>query len=647
MKVLYFDYSACLIIALLIASSLLRGLTKGRRNRVYFELLIVSLLAVVSDIFAVRLDNLGEGHLVLKEITHMMYLWLHNTTTPMYMIYLMVLTDTDHKLRPLGKKVLFSWVYVLTIGLLFTNPIHHKMFYFDATDTYTRGPLFFILYISAAYYIIYGIFHMILYRKVYQREQYWALFLAYPEMIAAVSIQLFRKHLLLEMFAGAIGLLLISTIIQRPEEYLNTETGFGKRTAYIEFLNRALLNGKQLNIIMINITNFTILRDMFGYRGMNAFLHNIADELNRLNKHNSFGAEFYYLGMGKFRMVLDYRYQNHTEEAAKMVNSHMQKDMKFRDMDINMLAVVCVVEYPKDIEDVDLLMAFGDDLDIRKYNGQVLYARDIYKKERYLLVSNIDQIINHALINHKFEVFYQPIYSVEEQRFTSAEALLRLKDDVYGFIPPDVFIPAAEKSGAIHRIGSYVLEEVCKFIASEEFERLHIDYIEINLSVTQCMRSNLADEVIEIMKRYHVKPQQINLEITETAAAFAQNAMMDNINRLTHRGIGFSLDDYGTGYSNIKRVITLPLQIVKIDKSFIDVEHNPKMETVVANTIRMLKDMNMKIVVEGVETEQALRYFSGLHCEYIQGYYFSKPLPKQDFIRYILDNKGNGKALSR
>ena len=196
-------------------------------------------------------------------------------------------------------------------------------------------------------------------------------------------------------------------------------------------------------------------------------------------------------------------------------------------------------------------------------------------------------------------------------------------------------IPAAEKSGAIHKIGSYVVDEVCRFISSDSFKELGLDYIEVNLSVAQCMQSHLAGEILDTLKTYHVSPSQINLEITETAASYSQNIMMENLKQLTDAGVQFSLDDYGTGYSNIQRIASLPLHLIKLDKSFADIAENPALQVVLKNTIRMIKDLNLKIVVEGIETEALARHFSELKCEYIQGYYYSRPLPKNDFITFI------------
>lgn len=256
------------------------------------------------------------------------------------------------------------------------------------------------------------------------------------------------------------------------------------------------------------------------------------------------------------------------------------------------------------------------------------------KDGRYI-IKELEDIIDNALNNERLSVYYQPIYSVEQKRFTSAEALLRLDDEEYGKISPELFIPIAEKNGVIHRIGTMVLEEVFRFIASDEFKELGLEYIEVNLSVAQCMRNNLAKEILLLMEKYKVRPEQVNLEITETAAAHSQNTMSENIRALAAAGIKFSLDDFGTGYSNMRRVASLPLNIVKLDKSFTEIEENPRMEIMVRNTVNMIKDMGMKIVIEGIETESVAKVFSDLKCEYIQGFYFSKPLPRDEFIAFL------------
>lgn len=636
-KLLYFDFCALAIIIILILSTSYRGLTKGRVNRTLFAIMMLCMFTITADIFAVWLDNLGEGNRIQKYLFHSIYLLIHNVNAPLYMIYLTILSDTDHLMKGI-RRFIFSIPFSVVFVLLAFNPIHKKVFYLDAKDAYTRGDWFIILYVVAAIYFGYGINQLFRYRKLYTRNEFAALFAVFPFTIIAMMIQMIVPQLLLEMFANALGLLAMTTMVQKAEDYIETDTGFGKKSAYVKAIERAERNKKPTNVIMVAITNYSALHRMLGYMGMRELLKHISDNLQSFNQANRYGAEIYYLGMGKFNLIVDYRNLNKTDKLAEEINEIMQTDHDINGMEINLIPLVCVARFMQDIKSSASLIAFGDDLSSKHYTGKVVYAADIYQENKYDIMGRIDSIIESALSGHKFEVYYQPIYSVNGKYFNSAEALLRLKDDKCGFISPEIFIPAAEKTGAIHKIGSYVLEEVCSFIASEEFKKLKVDYIEVNLSVVQCMRNELDSEILEIMNRYGVKAGQLNLEITETAASYSQNALMDNIESLTSKGISFSLDDFGTGYSNMRRIASMPFDIVKLDKSFTNVEHNPRMKIVLENTIRMIKDMNMKIVVEGVETKELVDGFADLKCEYIQGYYFSKPVPKDEFVEFIEKN---------
>lgn len=640
-KITYFDYCAFIILIILLVSTIFWRMTKGKLNRYFFAMLVVSVLSVVADIAAITLDKMGVGYVTAKYIAHTMYLLLHTLITPLYILYLVAQTDTWHRLNNsrVQKIVLFVPCLVVLAALVI-NPFRHIIFYLDGNDYYTRGSHFLLLYAAAVIYIVYGLFYICHYRKLFSKRRYTALVAIFPLMIMAVVIQYFFPAMVVEMFANACGLLFISMMIQRPEETIDIETGLGKLSAYVADMKRAFTNEKPVEIILINVANYNTIRDMLGYDGMNEVLHKIADGMVQFNRKQGIEAELYYLGAGKFRFVIDYRHFDKTEDMAKQINASMKKDFRFNHMELNLVTCVCIARCPEDIADVDSLLAFGNDLNTKAYTGEVLYACDIYKKEYYDIMRDMDRIIERALVERKFSVYYQPIYSVNEQRFNSAEALLRLKDDKYGFISPEIFIPAAEKSGAIHKIGAFVLDEVCRFIASEEYRTLQLDYIEINLSVAQCMQNDLANQVLETIDKYKITPDQINLEITETAASYSQKTMLENLSVLSEAGISFSLDDFGTGYSNMRRIASLPLHLVKLDKSFANMGENPRLQIVLQNTIQMIKAMNMKIVVEGIETEKLVQQFSDLQCEYIQGYYYSKPIPKEEFIDFIKESIG-------
>ncbi|MBD5477907.1 MAG: EAL domain-containing protein [Lachnospiraceae bacterium] len=635
----YFDYCALIILIVVLTAMVIRRMTKGKLNHWFLVMLIVVLLSDIADIVTIHLEYVGPGYVVLKYIAHTTYLLFHILTPFFYVIYIIAQADIWHKLRRnrLQKILLFGPVLVVAAALA-VNPFVHIMFYLDEDGSYTRGSCFLLLYIVTVILCALGLYYAIKHKSLIDRKRFAALIALIPIMFVAVVIQFFNPELLVEMFSLSCGILLVCMVIQRPEEIIDSETGLSKLSAYVADVKRAAANKKPLEIIMINIVNYYTVRDMLGYESINAVLRDIAGKIAAFNKKHKMQAELYYLGVGKFRLVIEERHFGRTEENARIINELMKGGFSFHQMDLNLVHCVCIARCPEDIPDVDSLLAFGNDLNTMPYTGEVLYASQIFKKDYYDIRKDVDGIIERALTEHNFSVYYQPIYSVEEKRFNSAEALLRLKDDKYGFVPPDVFIPAAEKSGAIHKIGAFVLEEVCKFIAGREYQALKLDYIEINLSVVQCMRSDLADQVMDILNRFHVRPEQINLEITETAASYSQKALIQNLNVLSAAGITFSLDDFGTGYSNMLRIASLPFHIVKLDKSFVGGEAHSKLLIMLRNTIKMFKAMDLKIVVEGVETEDMVKQFSDMECEYIQGYYYSKPLPREEFVTFIQKN---------
>ena len=284
---------------------------------------------------------------------------------------------------------------------------------------------------------------------------------------------------------------------------------------------------------------------------------------------------------------------------------------------------------------------------IIKETNTVVHLKRIADSHDFQIHHQIDHIISTGIKNNSFEMYYQPIYSVEKKQFVSAEALIRLRDEKLGFVSPSIFIPAAEKNGAIHQIGDFVLEDVISFIAKSDLEKYGLEYIELNLSVAQCIESNLSEKVMALLEKYTVSPDKINLEITETSENLNFEIIEENINMLASRGIKFSLDDFGTGYSNILRITKLPLNIIKLDKSFVDDLEKPGMKTVISETVSMLKKMKKKILIEGVETYEDLDYFRNVGCDYIQGYYFSKPLTKDDFFEFLRNSNEGPENSSR
>ncbi|MBQ8165832.1 MAG: EAL domain-containing protein, partial [Lachnospiraceae bacterium] len=303
-----------------------------------------------------------------------------------------------------------------------------------------------------------------------------------------------------------------------------------------------------------------------------------------------------------------------------------------------MSASICIVRCPQDAavmgELVDI-MDYSMALAKKTKKGNISYASDM-KLDNMRREKAVEKAVKLAMDREEIMVHYQPIFSVGKDAYNSAEALVRLKDDELGWISPDEFIPLAEKHGLILELGDMILEKVCRFIRDFNLKDSSIEYIEVNISTVQLMHKGFAGRVKKILEEYDVTPDQINIEITETATIGDVSVVDANISELVEYGIKLSLDDYGSGYSNIDYINQMPFSIIKLDKSIIwEAFKNVKAGITLEYTIRMLNELQLLIVAEGVETEDMKNHLADIGCHYMQGWYYSKAVSDQDFMEII------------
>lgn len=639
---IYFDICALLIQVLIIFMVFYRNMTKTSTGKCFLSLLVISTITTLLDIFSVA-KKFNYWSLVTFEY---LYLAFRVATSIVFLFYLVSLTESKTVL--LKKKwpvIVLAFPYIVLLGILISNSVSHLIFFYDFNEEIglyklVAGKLYFMLFVVSFTYYVIGLFYITYYRKLINKDRLLCLYLIYPLNLIAVIIQFIFPQYLLEMFATALALLFIIITVERPEQVLDPDNGLRKYSTFVSDSYKAMILKKSVTIICVNVINFTTIRKLLSHNELIILKQEISRIIDAEAQNYVKRRELYSLGQGRFLVVTENDDFYATRKLANSLRIALNDKFKVKGSLLELLSNVMIFNCPDDIKEsqmsVNVIESFCKNDHIMDY----LYdLSSIKNKKDILIVNNIDTILERGFTNKSYHVYYQPIFDTENERFNSAEALLRLEDVEFGFISPAIFIPYAEKNGMIHKIGYYVLEEVCKFIASDAFLDLGIEYIEVNLSTVQCMKDDFYEKLIEIIEKYKISPEKINLEITETSDQFSENLMKKNIEKLHEKGFTFSLDDYGTGYSNLTRISLLPLRIIKIDKTFVDQMSDVKMQGILKHTINMIKSMNVKIVVEGVETKEALQLFKKYNCEYIQGYYFSRPLPLNKYIEFINSNK--------
>lgn len=640
MRIIYFDICAIVLSLTVLLFFVYKKYTKGRTNRLILVLSVLFLTASILDTF----DSIFGTYVAqapwnasLQYVSNSLFYILRNLIIPAYILFVISYYGIWHKL---SKKNPLAWSLaipaVVIVGAVIVNAFTGFMFYIDENGVYHRNSGLVIVYAVGAYYIGMQAYLLLRYRGTIRRGEFVMLASFIPLNLLAVVVQRIYPPLRVEMLATTLTLFMIATAVQRPEEVVDAVVGTLSMHAFFTDMYKAYSVGRPMNAVFIKIRNSKALRNNLGIETYNRVLRMVGEKFVQMGKVINLYTDVYYNGRGAFVIITEGDRYEQTMDLARLVIAYLNENFKLNNLEIRLSNKVCLARLPQDISTHQSLLRFNNTFhNIVPDLDRVVILSEISESRDFKIKNEINEIIKKGIEGNRFRMYYQPIYSVAEDRFISAEALIRLEDDEYGFVSPSIFIPAAEASGAIHDIGDFVLEDVCRFIHRAEFVRSGLEYIEINLSVTQCIEPRLVEKIRGLISKYRVKTSQINLEITETAVDYDPVITDNNIFTLWNMGFRFSLDDYGMGYSNIKRVVSLPLDIIKFDKSFVDEMDDPKMWIAIVNTVDMLKKMNKKILVEGVEDKRTLDRFIGLGCDYIQGFYFSKPLNQSDFIDFV------------
>jgi EAL domain-containing protein (putative c-di-GMP-specific phosphodiesterase class I) len=242
----------------------------------------------------------------------------------------------------------------------------------------------------------------------------------------------------------------------------------------------------------------------------------------------------------------------------------------------------------------------------------------------------IENDLRRAVAQSEFVVHYQPIVSMRDWRPTCFEALVRWMHPEKGLVPPGQFIPVAEETGLIVDIGMWVLEESCRQLRAwhAEFPDFADLGMSVNLSVKQFKSATIVDQISRAIESTGLRPHHIHLEITESMMMEETERTMATLNTLRERGYSLSLDDFGTGYSSLSLLRTLPLDVVKIDRSFVrNMSEDAESATLMRSIVGLVHDLGMKVTVEGVETSEELERLIEFGCDHVQGFLLAKPLP--------------------
>ena len=558
-------------------------------------------------------------------------------------IFLDVTTNNQQRLS-FFEKIFIGMIVFFSLATI----IFDKIDYYISDDAvYSYGPMVNMVYIYITILSCSTIIKAIIAsRNVESRRVTSYVLFSMALWIIFGMTQLLLPQILFSSVSISTMLLLLVISLGNPSERVDKESGAFNYEALRLVIADKLNKARPFYIVNIDMEEISKLRRQFGDQAVILLLTEIRTYVTK-----QFGQNVYKINNHSFTVIFEEAAKDKIDIYLEQLYERFCEKWSLNDVTkIQINAHVDFIRFPQDtpflkkgmqnstsqmLEFIELCHTYSEDAEfVHRVDSRLLQKRD--RQEL------IYRIVQNAIKNDGIEMYYQPIYSIAEKRFTNCEALVRLKDTkTLGFLSPEEFIPVAERNFLIIPLSNCIFEKVFDFVSRNHLDDKGLKYVEVNLSAIESIDLTFPSLMKELLQKHNLKPSMVNLEITESIAVSSGRKLKRNMDDLINHGCTFSMDDFGTGYSNLSQITRADFSIIKIDKSLlwpIFEKKNPNRQNakiLLESMVNMILQMGLKIVVEGVETKEQFDYLVKLGVTYIQGYYFSKPIESGEYLRFL------------
>lgn len=555
----------------------------------------------------------------------LLYLILLHALPCIMLMYLLVITG-----KPLWKdnRLLHITVtpYAMELVFLCTSPFTRLAFYIE-NGVYYHGKYFFLVYLCGLLYIAVSFLTAILSWNFIPKRRLVAVLSFIPLQLTAIAIQYRHPQYLLIPFAAALSLLILLISLHSSAEYSDSLTLAYNRPAMLQLAAGAYSENRSFRIFGYSLVSFSRIYSLYGEACGDELLLRIVRVLN-----STFGGITARIDGDKFCVFID---NSVPDEQILQLAENLPTVWRHRDYEISFVTSKALLD-SRDFSSGRQIMEFLEFMfRCGRENGcNHTIVIDEALKYKFHRRQKVQCAIQRAISEKRISVVYQPVVDARTGRIVAAEALARLDDPEIGQISPEEFIPMAEQEGLILELGALIRSKVCEFLAEYDILRAGLSHISVNLSVVECTQRAVVEAILSEEQKYGTERGIIRFEVTETSAVDSPAELAANMEMLCAKGFAFHLDDYGTGYSSMFNLISLPFSAVKIDKSVLSLSESSERGDLIKRMIAPFHGYGIEVVCEGVETEKQAQMVRSWGVDYIQGYLYAKPLSAEEFAKF-------------
>lgn len=603
----------------------------------YSTMLILTLLTLALDIAtAYTITYSSVLPIALNILLNNLLFFFELASAVVFFMFTIALTDGLQRVRrtPFMYQIL-AIPLLISIVLIILNFNSGMLFYFDSNMVYHRGPSFIYFCIFSMFYVLCGLIYSVGCRKNITLFQLLTIIIFTALFFLSFIFQYYYPRYLITGACLSLGLISMYFTFENPDTYIDGMTKiFGRSAFFVVIGQSAKWRKEPYKIITIDLSGFKAINNYFGIQVGDGILISVVEFLQSICPEK---RSLFRIGGDQFALIVS---EKKADECISQIRKRFRFSWQSMDNKLQLMASIALISIPMYTYNKEFMMKIIENaIVMAKEKGRSSFinigGEEIAAIKRRL---KIESCLHDFDKNQCIMICFQPIYNVKKKRITSAETLLRMYDKELGLVLPDEFIHIAEALGMTSRIGRYVLNETCKFIFENKLISHGIETVALNISAAECMQQNYTEYAKKIIQSYPFEKSILAIEVTETIAANARAHIADIMTALKPLGISFSLDDYSQGYSNINALTSLPFNTVKLDKEFLWLAlESYKADVLFRHTVKMFQDMGLKLIAEGAETEEHVKFLTSLGIDFIQGYYYGKPLSKEEFLEEVLE----------
>ena len=506
------------------------------------------------------------------------------------------------------------------------------LFYFDQEGRFIRGSFHFLLYGYVFFFMLVIVAFMLLYGKTAEKEIRRTIWRFWFIEVACLFLQIAAERILLTGFGLSVGLWLIYLTMNNPGEYTDSMTGLFDKQYFDKWIGEKLYRKESFHLLAVDARNMKQINRIYGTRVGDQLLIRAAKGFREITD----SVQIFRITGNCFLAVLDSL--TDYEKAREGIEEFLKKPFFIENEKVSFHAAICGIMNAEKLEKEDSILSYIEYMISLIQNRQdtVLIQSDSKILEGFRYEQEVEHFLQKAVKEDLFEVYYQPVYSIRKKRFVTAEALSRLHHPGLGPISPEIFIRIAEQNGQINEIGLQQFRKVCRMVQKCPEIMQQLKNIKYNLSPAQLLKKGYVGQLLEIIREHGLEPSFFQFEITETVATEYKEEVYEAVEVFVKDGIGLCMDDFGSGYANLNAVLKLPFQCIKMDRSMLNgIRQHKVAGEFYRNIVTILRQQGYAIVAEGVEEQEEVELLEAWGVDMIQGYYFSRPLPVEEFLKKI------------